>query len=80
MSRRIRIKIDLSAPCDMPLGLPNREWLKRQVTDATKDWMCTQVWQIDVGEDYEEIEPVLDGVTVSQDAPVKKVKTRKKGA
>jgi hypothetical protein len=39
--------------------------------------MCTQVWQIDVGEDYEDIEPVLDGVTVTQDAPVKKVKTRK---
>jgi hypothetical protein len=80
MSRRIRIKIDLSAPCDMPLGLPNREWLKRQLSAAVADWLETQVWQIDVGEDYEEIEPVLDGVTVSQDAPVKKVKTRKKGA
>jgi hypothetical protein len=77
MSRRIRIKIDLSAPCDMPLGLPNREWLKRQITDTIKAWTATQAWQIDVGEDYEEIEPVLDGVTVTQDVPAKKVKTRK---
>jgi hypothetical protein len=51
--------------------------LKRQITDTIKAWTATQAWQIDVGEDYEEIEPVLDGVTVTQDAPVKKVKTRK---
>lgn len=75
MARRVRIRIDLSAPLVMDVGKFNRANITAKVTGMVKVMLAQYPCMIDVGEDLEELELKLDGVVVTQDA---KKTTKKK--